>query len=229
MKKIEWKKYGLEFLSIFIAVISAFALNNWNDNRRDHEASNKILVEISNGLEKDIEDVKINKGGHEQGILACHFWRNMINGKEVDMDSLQQYYLDLTRDYVSIQNISGYESLKSRGLDLIKNDSLRFKIITLYEYDYNTLKKFEEEYNEMQYQENYFEVINRQIAPHFQFDERGTITGIDIPLIINDDEKNILLSYLWKIGLNRYFILRFYTQIEEKIVKLREEIEQELN
>jgi hypothetical protein len=29
-----WKKIGIEFLSVFIAVISAFALNNYNENRR---------------------------------------------------------------------------------------------------------------------------------------------------------------------------------------------------
>ena len=68
--RINWKKLGLEFLSIFIAVISAFALNNWNENRRDNEAANKILAEISNGLKKDIDDVRINKKGHEDGILA---------------------------------------------------------------------------------------------------------------------------------------------------------------
>ncbi|MFK7748164.1 MAG: hypothetical protein AB8B65_07230 [Kordia sp.] len=33
-----WKKYTFEFLSIFIAVISAFALNNWNENRNNRNA-----------------------------------------------------------------------------------------------------------------------------------------------------------------------------------------------
>lgn len=53
MKKIEfnnWTKYGFKFLSIFIAVISAFALNNWNENKRDAHSEHKILIEISNGL-----------------------------------------------------------------------------------------------------------------------------------------------------------------------------------
>jgi heme O synthase-like polyprenyltransferase len=47
------RKYAFEFLSIFIAVIAAFALNNWNDNRKDRIAESKILTEISNGLELD--------------------------------------------------------------------------------------------------------------------------------------------------------------------------------
>ncbi len=34
-------KFLLEFISVFIAVIFAFALNNWNDNRRDDNAEKK--------------------------------------------------------------------------------------------------------------------------------------------------------------------------------------------
>ncbi|MFT5166045.1 MAG: hypothetical protein ACI8P3_001276 [Saprospiraceae bacterium] len=228
MKKINWRKYGLEFMAIFIAVVSAFALDNWNKNSRDDEAANKILAEISNGLEKDIEDVRVNKKGHEDGILACKFWRNIFEGKEVNLDTLPTHYFNLTRDYISIQNISGYESLKSKGLELIDDDSLRFEIITLYEYDYSILKKFEEEYNEMQFQENYFEKINNKIAPNFKFDDKGDIVGIKLPLKIREAEKNILLSYLWKIQVNRNFILRFYSQSEEKLIQLRKKIEKNL-
>ena len=142
VKKIKlenWKKQGVEFLSIFIAVVSAFALNNWNENRRDANSESKILIEISNGLEKDIEDICANKFGHELGINACIFFRNVLANKKVNSDSLMTYYRDLTRDFISIQNTAGYETLKSRGLELIKNDSLRLQIITLYEYNYKIL------------------------------------------------------------------------------------------
>ena len=228
MKKTNWSRLGFEFLSIFIAVVSAFALNNWNDNRRDGEAADKILAEISNGLEKDIEDLRINKRGHEEGILACEFWRNVLEGRPVDLDTLAMHYFNLTRDYISIQNSSGYETLKSRGLELIKDDALRLEIITLYEYDYNILKKFEEEYDEMQYHKNYFAAINNKIAPHFEFDEKGNIAGMQLPLSIPEAEKNILLSYLWKIQMNRRFILSFYAQTEEKLIQLRERIERNI-
>ncbi|KAA3624205.1 MAG: hypothetical protein DWQ02_23370 [Bacteroidetes bacterium] len=228
MKNTNWRKLGFEFLSIFIAVISAFALNNWNENRRDNEAADKILAEISNGLEKDIEDIRINKKGHEDGVAACNFWRDVLEERAMNLDTMPMHYFNLTRDFISIQNISGYETLKSRGLELIEDDSLRFEIITLYEYDYNILKKFEEEYNEMQYQDNYFEEINNMVAPNFEYDTFGNITGIKLPLNISEAEKNILMSYLWKIQMNRHFILGYYTQTEEKLIQLREKIEKEI-
>ena len=229
MKKTDWRKIGFDFLSIFIAVISAFALNNWNENRRDNEAADKILAEISNGLKKDIEDVRINIGGHRDGILACHFWRNVIYNEIENPDSIASHYLNLTRDFISIQNISGYETLKSKGLELIEDDSLRFEIINLYEYDYNVMKKFEEDYHEMQYQENYFKAINQRVAPHFQFDDQGNLVGIKLPLNLKEEEKQILLSYLWKIQVNRNFILRYYAQTEKKLIELRNKIEAKLN
>ena len=228
MKKMNWKKYGFEFLSIFIAVIAAFSLNNWNESRRDNRIENKILVEILHGLDKDINDVRENKGGHKAGIVACKYWRHLVNNQKVNLDSLVRYYYSLTRDYISIQNISGYESLKSKGLELIRDDSLRFEIITLYEYDYNVLKKLEEEYQEMQYYKNYFPEINQRVAPSFIFDKKGKIASIKLPLQISTAEKNILLSYLEKIEFNRNFILKSYAQLEKKIIKLSTKIEKYL-
>lgn len=225
MKKTNWKNYGFEFLSILFAVLTAFALNNWNENRRENIAANKILAEIYNGLEKDIEDVRVNKMGHEIGIKACDYWRNILEGNEVSLDTVLGYYFNLTRDYISIQNISGYETLKSKGLELIKDDSLRFEIITLYEYDYNILKKFEEEYLEMQYHQSYFMEINNHIAPNLEYDKMGNPTGLKLPLKISKPEKNKLLSYLWKIKRNRIFLLDFYVETEEKIIQLQKKIE----
>jgi hypothetical protein len=228
LKTRNWKKYAFEFLSIFVAVITAFALDNWNDNRKDNIAEAKILLEILNGLEKDKKDVEINLMGHEQGINSCKFWRNIIHNEPQNLDTLQQYYLALTRDFTSIQNTSGYETLKSRGFELVDNDSLRSKIISLYEFEYQTLRKLEEEYFELQFQENYFREINKAIAPNFLYDAKGNISSIQLPLPLTDSDKNILLSYLWKIQVNRGFIMRFYDEVKVRIDELQEEIEAEL-
>lgn len=225
MKKSNWKKYSLEFLSIFVAVISAFALNNWNENKRDRYAESKIITEIAHGLKKDIDDIKLNKGGHESGIKSCVFWRKIANNKEVNLDSMTQYYFDLTRDYISIQNVSGYEALKSQGLELIENDSLRAAIVSIYEYEYNTLRKFEEEYSELQFQQSYFKEINHYLAPHFVFDEKGNMISINLPLNLSESERKTLLTYLWKIQANRNIMLFFYTDVENKINLVLDRIE----
>ncbi|MCX2743363.1 hypothetical protein OO013_05770 [Mangrovivirga sp. M17] len=229
INKQNWKKYTIEFLSIFIAVISAFALNNWNDNRRDNTAETKILSEILNGLIKDSEDVKLNVTGHQQGIKSVIYWKDVINGKSFNTDSLAQHYYMLTRDFISLQNTSGYETLKSRGFELIKNDSLRSEIISLYEFDYQTLKKLEEDYPEAQFHSSYFKQINETITPNFIFDPKGNIIDINLPLDISESDKKILLINLWKIYVNRTFILKMYGEVEKNIESLKKKIRTELN
>ncbi len=227
VKSKKRKKYGVDFLLMFIAVVAGFALNNWTENRRDGNAESKIMAEIYNGLKKDIDDIRINKAGHMGGMKACDFWRDLVEGRDVKLDSISQHYFDLTRDYISIQNVSGYETLKSRGLELVDNDSLRAAIISIYEYDYSTLRKLEEEYNEMQFQRNYFKEINSYLAPSFMFDEKGHIVNIDLPLNLSESERKIMLTYLWKIQVNRNVMLGFYSDIEDKVNDVLKKIEKE--
>ena len=223
-----WKNYGIEFLSIFIAVIAAFALNNWNDNRKDNISENKILMEIGSGLDKDLGDIRHNILGHKMGIESCRYFSNLFTDKEVNADSLMSRYFSLTRDFVCIQNVAGYETLKSKGLELIRNDSLRHEIISLYEYDYNVLRKLEEEYSEMQFHESYFKEINAELAPHFKLDSLQQLAGLTLPLKMEDTQKKKLLIYLWKIKVNRVFTLSIYTALEEKIIRAKENIESEI-
>lgn len=227
-KSKSWRNYAFEFLSIFVAVISAFALNNWNDNRNSRHAESKILSEIYHGLDKDLSDIRLNEQGHQKGIEAATYFRELIANLPVSKDSLMYHYFNLTRDFVSIQNTSGYETLKSRGLELIRNDSLRTKIISLYEYDFNVLRKLEEEYYELQFQENYFNEINACIAPNFEFNKQKMITGFKTPVRINPDKEKVILIYLWKMQANRQFIQQFYGEVAGKVESLRAEIAKEI-
>ncbi|MEM6299815.1 MAG: hypothetical protein AAF740_14090 [Bacteroidota bacterium] len=227
-RRNSWKSYAFEFFSIFIAVISAFALSNWNDNRKDSQAELKILTEIRNGLEKDKQDFTENTVGHKTGIKSCKFWRKILRQEAANLDSLQPYYFILTRDFITIQNSSGYETLKSKGFEVIDNDSLRSEIISLYEFDYQLIQKMEEEYHEGQFQENYFKSLNDAFAPNFEYDAKGNICNIELPLKVPESEKKVLLSYLLKIQSNRKYLFSAYEDIIVKIDKLQEAIEVEL-
>lgn len=207
----------------------AFALNNWNENRKNALAEEKILTEIYNGLDKDLFDICMNVTGHEQGLQAAKYFRQLLNDQPVATDSFLNHYLNLTRDFVSIQNTSGYETLKSRGLELVQNDTLRTQIISLYEYDYNTLRKLEEEYHEIQFQENYFKDINHMLAPYLAFNADNEMVGINTPINMASLDKNLLLSYLWKMEVNRKFILFFYGQVRDKVKQIKTSIQEEID
>ncbi|MDC7998015.1 hypothetical protein [Gilvibacter sediminis] len=203
MKIKNIKKYIYEFLSVFFAVTFAFLLDSWNQNKNQRLTEKTILKEIYNGLERDSIDLHNDELAMQYNLKAVDYFRKIVNNVEVDNDSLATYYFYLTRDAVTIQNTSGYETLKSVGLEIIENDSLRKAIIDLYEVRYKLYQKFTEEYDENKYMRNYFATINNSIAPNFKYDPRGNIIGIEQPINLEEEEKNTVLSYLWRLQVNR--------------------------
>lgn len=228
-RSTNWRKYLLEFLSIFIAVIAAFSLNNWNDNRRDRIAESKILSEIKNGLELDLNDIQGNMEGHQLGIRACEVFRDFVSEKPIAQDSLLFHYIVLVRDFTSIMNLTGYESLKSKGLEIIQNDSLRFSIITLYDYNYQILYKLEETVPEMQAFQSFYKDIKTVINPLLRFNQQGRLIGLDQPQKLIPKDRNILFEALLRIENNRRFKLYRYNQTLEEIKKLIKSIDSELS
>lgn len=225
----KYLKYAIgEIILVVIGILIAFQLNNWNDSRIKNNIEEKILSEILNGLNEDLVDIKHNIDGHNTGIKACDFWRKTITDQDINTDSVAYNYHYLTRDFISIQNISGYESLKSKGLELIKVDSLRIGIIKLYEQDYNSIRKLEEEYKELQFQESYFKEINHILSPNLLFDEEGELIALKLPIVLNEIQQKTMLTYLWKIKKNRQFILTQYYMNEKRIKSLKSNIESEI-
>ncbi|MEL7002507.1 MAG: hypothetical protein AAFN93_07200 [Bacteroidota bacterium] len=223
-----WKRYAYEFLSIFIAVTSAFALNNWSANRRDSNSEDKILREIKNGLQLDLQDFDGNKKGHAISIRSGQVFRDLVYGRSVAQDSLPLFYVSLFRDYTPIINLSGYESLKSSGLEILKNDDLRFEIITLYDFYYEIISKLEDDIIEMRSFSNYYHQINDLLYKNMVFDDHGRLKEFSQPLNLSEDEKKEMLSYLWRIEHNRVYKLGRYNLIQERMRVLIQHIDEEL-
>ena len=91
-KTFSWKKYVFETLSIFIAVISAFSLNNWNQHRRDKDAEIGILKEVRNSIKNDLLTLKTNKEGYIFSRKSCSYIRDLIENKPVNQDSISFKY-----------------------------------------------------------------------------------------------------------------------------------------
>ncbi|HEX2618427.1 MAG TPA: hypothetical protein VHL57_12850, partial [Flavobacteriales bacterium] len=173
-------------------------------------------------------DIRLNGAGHVGGIQACRYWRRAVLGDTVAMDTLPQYVFSLTRDFISIQNSSGYQSLRSRGLELIADDSLRSDIIGLYEYDLEILSKLQEEYSELQLHDNYYPAFSEMIAPHLIFSAEGMPVGLDTPLQLAPADRARMLLHLLKIEQNRLFILRYYRSLEQRVIRVDAHIQRVL-
>lgn len=227
-KKVRLGRYFFDFLSVFIAVISAFALNHWNDNRRDRIAEEKILIEIKNGLNQDLVDITANRKAHYDGIMSCVYFKKIIENKEVKLDSFDTKYIQLTSDNFSIMNVSGYESLKSRGLELIENDSVRLSIISLYEHNYQVIGKYEEGTAQMQIYQEFYKPIQTILSEYLVYDNLPRLTSMRLPLHLSIREKSEMNSYIFRILMLRGVKLMEYDKLKIKVENVLADINEEL-
>ncbi|MDO5616658.1 MAG: hypothetical protein Q4G16_10735 [Cruoricaptor ignavus] len=232
MRKINFwnflKRHFLEFALIFISVILAFTLAEWSSNKNEKKSAKTILTEIKNGLNSDKKDFTANVEHHRISINGVRTLRNWVNNKKINQDSVAVYYFTLFRNYTPIINKTGYESLKSNGLKTIENDSLRFKIIELYEYQYKVLETLEITNYEMQDFQNFFKPTNDILQSNFNFDQKGNIIGLKPATNLTESQTQALLSYFWRMELNKKFKISRYNQVIEKIQILEKNIETEI-
>ena len=48
-----WIKYSLETLVVMVGILGAYALNNWNDQRKDTKIELEIYAELNASLKSD--------------------------------------------------------------------------------------------------------------------------------------------------------------------------------
>ncbi|UHO38875.1 hypothetical protein H5J24_01425 [Chryseobacterium capnotolerans] len=222
------KKYFTDFVLIFISVILAFILTEWSANQGEKVSQSKILTEIHNGLQSDTKDFKANRDNHKISIRGVQVFRNWTSGKPVPQDSIALYYYALFRNYTPIINKTGYESLKANNLKTITNDSLRFGIISLYDYHYQIIEKLENSNSEMQDFTNYFKATNDIIHPYLIFDEKGNTKGLQLTHKLSENQKKELMSYFWRMELNKKFKVMRYNEVIKKQNELQKSISEEL-
>ncbi len=224
-RAINWKKYVYEFLAIFLSVSLAFGFSKWNEQRNKRETADKLILEIKNGLKLDANDLHDNMIGHTNALKQVNFMRDFILGKKVGQDTIGKYYNTLFYDYISIQNRSAYESLKSKGLEIIKDDSLRLEIISLYDYYFEIIEKLEEDYSAGQYFTNYYKPMGEILYDYMVFDYKGSISEIRSINTLPAKDKSALLLYLDNMAINRTLSAKSYETVLEKVEDLISRLE----
>ncbi|MBP6445834.1 MAG: hypothetical protein KA341_03455 [Saprospiraceae bacterium] len=233
--KINWSgvkpkllHYLAELLVVVFGVYLGFMANNYAAELKQKEYVNTTIKEMYQSLEEDAKDAEINKGGHLGGQKAVQYFINLSNNKAVSMDSFELYlFAVLTRSFMSIQNSSPFEAIKAKGFDVITNDSLRKNMIKLYDFQYEGLEKLEEKYQETQFYANEGNRINEILAHSVLYDDDGKFIKVNLPLRIDEKDRNRLILILKRIKFNRGFIVSYYDSIIQDIQKLRKQLEKE--
>ena len=120
----KWPEFLLEIIVITIGILGAFALNSWNENRKDRIKEQQVIGQLISDYESNLAQLEEKMAMRESMIKAARSYLNAIdNPEEANHDSLASYLALMILDptYEPISN----DLISSGNIRLIKNDTLR--------------------------------------------------------------------------------------------------------
>jgi len=132
-------KYAIgEIVLVVIGILIALSINNWNEHRKEHNIEISILNELLSDLNSDLKSLDEDIGLNIRAIKSNEFIQDVLLNNKGYHDSLDFHFGNIQYNAQFTVNSAGYENLKSRGFDIISNDTLRKAIIELHDrwYDY---------------------------------------------------------------------------------------------
>ena len=133
-----------EILLVVIGILIAFQVNNWNENRKKNNVELQILETIKIDLERTLLDIQNDYELHLRYQNGGNKFQRFLLGEDFPEDSIVHFFNLLSGDQHFFPNSSGYETLKSSGMNTISNDSLRLRITGAYEVGFPRVKEWDE-------------------------------------------------------------------------------------
>lgn len=136
-------KYAIgEIVLVVIGILIALQINNWNEIRKEKLLELNILKSINTDLEGDIKNLEVMMTQEKLFLEGNKSLIDILENKNRAYDeSMDTLFGRINRYGVFYPQKSGYESLKSVGIEIIKSDSLRKAIVKLYDFDYGFVEE----------------------------------------------------------------------------------------
>jgi len=221
----KFKKYLLlaigEIFLVMVGILLALQVNNWNEIRKEDDLEIDILKELKNNLEIDQLDINENIEWHTKSVYSSQIITKVFDEKLPYNDSLDYHFSRIHVFPMFLPTTTAYKSLNIYGLRLIKNDTLRFSIIRLYERTHiylNDVMKSER-------QQSFNDLHGLYRKEFNSVDWFGKTHPADFNRLLKNEEYYNYLQY--KITLVKYMLSQYYMLTEELEI-LNKLIEEEL-
>ena len=139
--KLNWKYALGELTLIFLGISLAIWFNNWNDSRKRKDLEKDILIQVYSDIQTNLNDVR---GDFDQLLLGLQGQINIesyINEDRPYVDSMCFDFHWLKKDEYVFPVKGAYDKLKSIGLDIITNDSIRAFVQSIFEFGYPRISR----------------------------------------------------------------------------------------
>ena len=178
-----------EIFLVVIGILIALQINNWNEWRKDRTTEKKLLIELKENLEINALRLKSDMQKELTSISSIDFVINHLDDRRPYHDSLDSYFNKAFYSPDIVISTSGFESIKSKGFQIVNNETLRKTIRELFEVKYDNM------INETVRLEDQF--WPSSVLPlkhkHFRISE-GRSTPVDYPKLLDDESFKNMMS-----------------------------------
>ena len=211
-----------EIILVMVGILLALQVNNWNENRVLTKKEITNLKEIKKNLESDLEN-QFNPGAEyyqrsldSYDILLSNFYNSP---QSIPEDSIRKLFLRMVLPYKLIFNTVAFDNVKSIGIDLISNDSIRESMSLLYGYDYKLITDYHN-VTLTELREDFGPTLNNNVNIH------RVLSKSDLDYLRNDVGINSRLTGMMsrRNRLRRYFLVAS-SYVKELIANIDTELE----
>tara|TARA_B100001109_G_C18753267_1_gene422429 strand:+ start:167 stop:865 length:699 start_codon:yes stop_codon:yes gene_type:complete len=225
--KKKYKGTVFEVVVIVFGVMLSFLLNEMRLDMAVKDQALSTLRQIKVDLEKDLYDTNINLEIDKSALNAFNTIIESIENRNEYSENLDTLFNRLLSSSFLIPSKTGLQVLNSKGVDFIKNESLRIKYLTLHNYIYQERKMLENIslYNRQMMNQFVSENFNRTYNMYNNYELKPN----DYNSLLDDSYfKNILFScmqghdyFLRCDSIIKDEILSLIPLLEDEIIKLQ--------
>ena len=126
----DWKRLFFELIVVFLGVMAAFLLNNWQAERKEDELEQKYLEDFIQDLDYNITALKKSIEADSASIARMKSALVSIRERKISVDSANALIKKIVLFYRTDFKTSAYENITNSGkLNIIKDFTLRKQIV----------------------------------------------------------------------------------------------------
>jgi hypothetical protein len=226
-------KYAIgEIVLVVVGILIALQINNWNENRITTNEEIHILKALKIGLESDLADLKFNEKSIQSSISSANKVIYSLENNLPYRDSIPDYIGQIMFPVMFVHSTSAFETLKSKGINLIKNNNLRDEIINVYDSQYSFFLKNESQIVLEEAERALRELFSTRFEESYVYDfnepnYKPRLTPISYEILKTDQEfKYFLKSYKNRLNLllQFHYRSRLLKQVEALILSIDSEL-----
>jgi hypothetical protein len=141
-----WITYGFETLVVIVGILGAFALNNWNENRKTTNLEIEYLKRLYSDIANDTAYYQ-RRINYADKVFIDH--KKTVQNSYLQIESSKAFSelcqrLEMSSEALSIRDITYKEMLNAGQINIVKSDRLKTEIMEFYRQVDVAAKHFDE-------------------------------------------------------------------------------------